>query len=425
MVSNAPGQLITGDSQGALCVWNGKVLEETIDNAHSSRVTALCKFSNPGGVTFATSGFLSASSDGVKMWSNKLEQLKFFPLAECMAMVNTVFDGAHVKSICIDAVFKRLLVTISNSTMLEISIDSGAVMLVSEGHMSLGNVAIAAHPSDPNLVVTGGFDGFLKLWDARTAVPVETLNMGEPISNIAFKGDGKSFVLSMNEMVAEMNFDYSASVKMQVKCKSQSKIGKGKLTSLRFHHEENVLVAGGSDGNVYVLDTEKMFAVLTTLKGHSHAIDGVDISVSGKYMRTFARDESGVSVETKFYQLEKGGSSGPTYQACSDSLYVELANVVWCTAASPAAPQARGTLVADVNVHTTATSPSGSLLAVSYSNGNVKMFRNPAGSVGAEGVNMPGHSRGRVNIAFNSDSSKLYSIGAQDGAIFVWDLSGK
>lgn len=420
MVSNAPGQLITGDSEGTLCVWNGKVLEETIEGAHNSRVTALAKFTNTGGATFAPAGFLSASSDGVKVWSNTLEQLKFFSLTESLALVNSVYDGAHIKSICTDAVFKRLLITVSNSTMLEVSIDSGAVMLVSEGHMSLGNVAVAAHPSDPNIIVTGGFDGFLKLWDTRNSVSVETLNMGEPISNIEFRGDGSSFVLSMNEIVAEMTFDYSASVKMQVLCKAQSKIGKGKLTCLRFHHEENMLVAGGSDGHVYLLDTDNKYSVLATLKGHAHAIDGVDVSVSGKYLRTFARNESGVSIDTKFYQLEKGDKV--TYTSCPDGVYEELANVVWCTASSPAAPQARGVLVPNVNVYTTATSRKGDLLAVSYSDGNVKMFRNPAASVGAEGVNMPGHSKGRVNIAFNSDGSKLYSAGSHDGTIMVWDI---
>lgn len=286
--------------------------------------------------------------------------------------------------------------------------------------MSLGNVAVAAHPTDPNIIVTGGFDGFLKLWDSRNSIPVEILNMGEPISHIEFKGDGSSFVLCMNEIVAEMQFDYSASVKMQVACKSQSKIGKGKMTCLRLHHEEDVLIAGSSDGNVYILDTQNKFSVLTTLPGHAHHIDGVDVSVSGKYLRTFARDVSGVNIDTKFYMLEKGDKV--TYQPCGESLYEELANVVWRTAASPAAPQARGVLVPGANVCSTSTSPKGDLLAVSYSDGNVKLFRNPAASVGAAGVNMQGHCKGRVSIAFNCDGSKLYSAGAQDGTIIVWDI---
>lgn len=421
MVSSASGQLITGDTQGSLCVWKGKALEETIESAHSSRVTALAKFSNVSGVAFATAGFISASSDGVKVWSNSLEQLKFFSLTDSMALVNSVFDGAHVKSICTDAVFKRLLITVSNSTMLEISIDSGAVMLISEGHMSLGNVVVAAHPTDPNIIVTGGYDGFLKLWDSRNSIPVETMNMGEPISHIAFKADGNSFVLCMNEIVAEMEFDYSASVKMQVACKSQSKIGKGKLTSLCFHNEENILIAGGSDGNVYILDSANQYSVSATLPGHAHAIDGVDVSVSGKYLRTFARDVSGVVIDTKFYTLEKGDKV--TFQPCVDSLYEELAKVVWRTAASPAAPQARGVLTPGVNVYTTVTSPERDLLAVSYSDGNIKLFRNPAASVGAAGVNMQGHAKGKVSIAFNCDGSKLYSAGAQDGVIIVWKIS--
>ena len=421
MVSNAPGTLVTGDSQGVLTIWRGKALEETIEGAHISRITALSKFTNSG-VTFASSGFLSASSDGVKMWSNSLEQLKFFSLSESLSMVNGVFDGAYVKSICTDAVFKRLLITVSNSLMLEMSIDSGAVMLVSEGHMSVGNVALASHPTVPHVIVTGGFDGFLKLWDTRNCVPVETINMGEPISSIAFKDSGDSFVLSMNEMVAEVELDYSASVKMRVKCKSQSKIGKGKLSVLRFHSRENVLVAGSRDGNVYVLDSENKYAILSTLKGHVHAIDGIDISVSGKYMRTFARDESGVGINSKFYQVEKGGG-GLTCDECSENLYSELKNVVWCTVSSPAAPQARGTIVGDSNICSMATDSEKGLLAVSYSDGNIKLFKYPAASLGAEGVSMPGHSKGKVNIAFNCDGTKLYSAGCLDGTIIVWDMT--
>ena len=111
------------------------------------------------------------------------------------------------------------------------------------------------------------------------------------------------------------------------------------------------------------------------------------------------------------------------YEPCSESVFSELAAAAWCSAVSPAAPQARGISVEGVNVNTTVTSANRALLAASYSDGNVKIFRNPAASVGAEGVNMPGHSKGKVSLAFNSDASKLFTVGAQDGAIIVWDLA--
>jgi WD40 repeat protein len=293
-------------------------------------------------------------------------------------------------------------------------------MLLSEGHMSAGNVALAAHPKVPHIIVTGGFDGFLKLWDARNCVPVETLNMGEPISCITFKENGESFVLLMNEVIAEVILDYSAAVKMSVKCKSQSKIGKGKINCMRFHPHEEILVAGSRDGNVYALDPENKYSVVATLKDHVTAIDGIDMSVSGKYMRTFARDESGAGIDTKFYQIENG-AGGVKCDACGESLYSELKNVVWCTTSSPAAPQGRGTLDSNSNIHMMTTSPDKKLLAVSYTDGNVKLFRHPAASIGAEAVNIPGHSKGKVSVAFSSDGSKLYTAGAQDGVVIVWN----
>lgn len=420
MASTAPGQVITGDSEGALTIWNGKVLEETIEGAHTHSVTALSHFSSSS-ANGSLSGFLSASRDGVKVWSNSLEQLKYFSLTESLSLVGSVYDGACVKSMSTDSVFKRLLLAVSNSTLLEISIDSGAVMLVSEGHMSIGNVAVAAHPVDPNIIVTGGFDGFLKLWDARNAVPIETMNMGEPISHIAFKKNGNSFAVSMNEIIVELQYDQAATVRMQVLCKSQSKIGKGKITALRYHPQEDVLVAGSADSNAYVLNSENNFSILGTLSGHVGAIEGIDFTSSGKYLRSFARGESGVSFNTKFYLMEKG--SKQTYEPCDDSIYSELAGETWLSASSPAAPQARGTFDAYANVHTTALSPKGDLLAASYADGNIKVFRYPTASVGSEGISLPGHAKGKVNLAFSCDSSKLFSAGSQDGTIIVWDLS--
>lgn len=427
MVSVEAGQLITGDAAGNISMWDGKACIETSEGAHGNRVSALCRY---GARPTSGPGFISASSDTIKVWNMSMEVVQEIPLVEILFRINRVVDSTYVHSICVDSVFKRLLVTTSTSLILEVSIDSGAVLLVNEGHTSGSFVAITAHPIEPRILITGGYDGWLKCWDIRSQAALEVMNMGEPISCLVCREDGQSFVMAMGDTIVVMAFDVYSSRKFSVVSKV-SKVGKGKVPMMRFSPDESILAVGSSDGNIYILDVENKYSQISNLKGHSRAVDGLDFSKTGKYLRSFSRNAENESVvKTLFHVVEKGSMS--TYELVDEpDTLTGLAKAEWVSVSSPAAPEGRGMRTTPdqraasdfaVIVTSTTVSKDGSLLAVGYSDGNVKLFRNPACSADALGIDLVGHAKGGVACSFSADGIYLYTAGAMDGTVVIWNL---
>merc|ERR1712000_520760 len=229
-----------------------------------------------------------------------------------------------------------------------------------------------------------------------------------------------------------MEFDAFAASKFKVLHKI-SKVGEGKLPLLRYSPDESVLAAGSADGHIYILDVDNKYSKTGNLKGHTRAIEGFDFSKSGKYLRSFSRDpENEAAIRTLFHVVEKGSTS--TYELIEqpDDL-VPLTRASWKTVSSPAAPEGRGMRVSEnqiaatsipVIVTSTAVSVDGVLLAVGYSDGNVKVFRNPACSLDAESIDLVGHAKGGVACSFSADGKYLYTAGSMDGSVIVWDMYG-
>lgn len=431
MISIDPGQVVTGDATGALSLWDGKSCLQTIPNCHAKRVSALCRYDTTGPNRQGGSyGVISASCDVVKIWSNHLDPLQEIIISDVLFRVGRPTDGTYVTSMCTDSFFKRLLLTTSSSLILEVSVDSGAVLLVTEGHVSTSYVALAAHPKDTRILVTGGYDGWLKCWDIRCPAALEVMHLGEGISALTFQENGNIIAVALQETIYIMEFNVLAATKFNIIHKL-TKIGKGKIPILHYSPDQSILAVGSVDGSIYILDVENKYNKLTQLKGHSRSIEGVDFSVNGKFIRSFSRDPNNESlIRTVFHFVEKGSLA--TYEMVNDPTELAtIASLDWMTVSSPAAPEGIGIRETSnqqnaseqgVIVKNTAISKDKKLLAVGYSDGNVRLFRNPACSPNALGIDLCGHSKGGVACSFSADGQYLYTAGSMDGSVIVWSI---
>jgi WD40 repeat protein len=383
LLSIDPGQVIIGDKSGGLSLWDGKLCLQTIPECHARRVSALCKYDTrqTGGGSY---GFISASSDLVRVWSNTLQPLQELVIDEMLHRVNRVTDSVYVTSMCTDSIFKRLLLTLSSSLILEVSVDSKAVLLVTEGHMSGSFVALAAHPKETRILITGGYDGWLKCWDIRSPAALEVMQVGEPITSVLILEDGQTLVVALTDTLLILEFSVHSATKFKILHKL-AKVTKSVITVVRSPPDQSVLVVGSADGSLVVLDPDNKYAVAHTLRGHNKAIEGMDFSLpSGKYLRSFSRASDNEStIQTVFHVMEKG--SRATYEVVTDTNdLLELSRQDWVTVSSPAAPEGRGTLETvnqmkaseqGVVVKHAAISRDRKLLAVGYSDGLVRLFR--------------------------------------------------
>lgn len=71
------------------------------------------------------------------------------------------------------------------------------------------------------------------------------------------------------------------------------------------------------------------------------------------------------------------------------------------------------------HVNGVAQSPDGNCLMVGNDYGLVQLFRNPARH-GACPRSYRGHSEHVVRVAYNTDGSKVYSVGGYDQTMMVW-----
>jgi WD40 repeat protein len=383
LLSIDPGQVIIGDKAGGLSLWDGKLCLQTIPNCHVRRVSALCKYDTRASGSLGTYGFISASSDLVRVWSNSMEPLQELVIDEILHRVNRVTDAVYVTSMCTDSIFKRLLLTLSSSLILEVSVDSKAVLLVTEGHMSGSFVALAAHPKETRILITGGYDGWVKCWDIRSPAAMEVMHVGEPITSLLLLEDGHTLIVALTDTLLILDFSVQAASKFTVLHKL-AKLTKSVISIVRSAPDQSVLVVGSTDGSIVVLDPDNKYAVAHTLKGHAKAIEGMDFSLNGKYLRSFSRaSENESSIETVFHLMEKG--SRATYEMIFEPEdLVEVAAMEWVTVSSPAAPEGRGTLETvnqmkaseqGVVFKNAAVSRDRKLMAVGYSDGLVRLFR--------------------------------------------------
>lgn len=432
MVSIDPGQVITGDSNGNISLWDGKSCLQIMSNCHSKRISALCKYDTTiTNKQYGTYGFISASCDVIKIWSNTLEQLQELVITDLLFRINRVTDSAYVTTMCTDSIFKRLLLTLSNSLILEVSVDSGAVLLVTEGHISGSFVALASHPKDTRILVTGGYDGWLKCWDIRCQAALEVMYINEPINYIVFHKEGNILAIALKDTILILEFNILSSIKFNIIYKL-NKICSEKITMLRYSPNHSVLAAGSSDNYIYLFDVNNKYSKLTQLKGHSKSIEGFDFSSNGKYLRSFSRSsDDETRVHTIFHYMEIG--SLETYEQVTDINDLTIVSTVdWVSISSASTPEGRGIKETENQLNASqqnviakniVISNDGKLLAVGYSDGNVRLFRNPACSINSQGIDLCGHAKGVVSCAFSADGQYLYTAGSMDGSVIVWSIT--
>jgi WD40 repeat protein len=440
----------SGDSAGFLWIYERGVRTKQMFGFHTGPISALTGFAIPDSEVF---GVVSGSIDCVKIWDlYNMSPMSEFNITDILSKVNraaylatipTLGDSRQIKSILagecscgfvtsvdVDYVFRRLLVTLSTGVVLEFARDSGSVVLVADGGMTSVR-AIAAHPSESNLLATISEDRLLRLWNVfpSTFQPPRILSellvphsatalawITDVLLAVAINGgdtDGNSGAIVLIDVsspdtaaaapLSENGAQFGKHLMerpLQVSSKLNN-VGKGPIHMLRCSLPAPgvdmgpvQLAACSEDGAVYIYEFGSGGMIhfsgsIIVSPAQRYPIHGADFSSDNRYLRTFSRTVDGLTaIDVRFWDFQadelRGDKKAIALEITKPEKMADVLGQQWASVSSPACAEAEWTMRKGKNENSIplyfGSSPlepaaSRALLAVGYSDGNVTVYR--------------------------------------------------
>ncbi|MCT9930561.1 TIR domain-containing protein [Planotetraspora sp. A-T 1434] len=358
-----PGLLITGDSGGAIRVWDlatGQIRRQL--HGHSGAVYRL---------VLSPDGRLLAAGDGqgvLRLWDPRTGEL----LHELTGHPGRIYTLAfHPEG--------RLLASGDTEGVVRLwDPVSGEPAGMLPGHRG-GVYQVLFSPSG-ELLATGDSDGAVRLWDVagsegRSEVRAELMGHRGSVWPFAFRPDGQQLVTSSNDGTTRL-WDPATG-----QCRQTLRGHGRRITAVRFSADGSTLATCGNDGYVRLWDP-RTGRRLRSMTGTADRLVSALFSPAGPLLATASND-------------------GGVY--------------LWNTAA--------GTYERELNVETDhvwaeAFSPDGEFLATANDDDSVRLWYR---ATGRQVANLADH-RGRVrSIAFSPDG-RLVATGCDDRLVRLWDV---
>jgi len=243
----------------------------------------------------------------------------------------------------------------------EVALATGTVTLRSEGHSADELWGLATHPSAPELALTAGDDGSVRMWDLRTHRAARRVVLEGMARTISWSPDGTVVAvglggriggrntrwrtlcaattgggagLSRTEMESGSDGPSSAvgrdGVFALLRADTLESVHEARdttrpLTAIRFSASGQTLVAGSRDGKVYVYDARGgRFAMNRVLSRHTSAVTHVDVSVDG----TLVRSQS-TGYELLFCRTDADGEVGSASEVRDTAWHTETLPIGW------------------------------------------------------------------------------------------------
>jgi WD40 repeat protein len=300
-----------GEMDGTIDTLDARTLHPTGDSikAHLTKVNSLALTGSPD------AQLVSGGADNtVKVWDLTTRAPIGQPLSGHHAEVTSVaftadrraiVSGSRDGSIRVWDAVKGLPIPADQGPLLAIAFDSnpdprvagkffasagtdGTIKLWRKQPMVLGRPpvpdgskrvnSIAFDPTDPNLVLSGGKDGIVRLWDVRApSQPTELTQPGPPVQSVGFSRDGSRFVAGASDGAIQVWDTQSRQpirpIRVEYPVSSVALSPNGRLV---------VAGSGGDDSSVQVLSIDTGDPVGKRIAGRQpYAVYSVQFSPSG------------------------------------------------------------------------------------------------------------------------------------------------
>jgi len=356
---------------------------------------------------------VTGGRDGaIRLWNNDHECIKEF-------MVEAVLPACQsprVRSVAFSNDGTRLVVGTRGAEIFEIIIQEGKLVgnrSAVEAHGIRQLCGLATHPMKEEFVTTGD-DCTLRIWSARTYIPIKTMKLDTGSRAVCYSPDGSLIVVGFgcgNRVKGKLSPKEGSYVILKsndLKVVHEGKDASSFITVIKYSNDMRILAIGSDDCYIYLYDVKELYARRVTIKTHVAAISSLDFSSNGSYLM------SADVTKRVCYTDVSNGIDIPSSSSLRDEK--------WATSTTPFVWPVKGFWVSQPKgAEPVATQKSwgGSLLAAGNSAGNVYLAHYPCPDR-AGFLKCSGHAGPVNHLAWVAGDTYLLSCGSNDHMVLQW-----
>ncbi|XP_064484609.1 echinoderm microtubule-associated protein-like 2 isoform X3 [Ornithodoros turicata] len=384
------GDLLTGDSNGNIIVWQrgSNRVSRLVSNAHDGPVFSVCSMKDG---TIVSGG---GKDRRVVEWDSALQRTgREARLPDSVGGIRTLTQGKG----------SMLLIGTTRNSILQGTFSLNFSTVV-QGHTE-EIWALAVSPTQ-NQFVTGGYDCQVHLWDTMSHSVVWSKDFGEPVQAACFSPDGNILV------VTTRTGRWSAMDASTRQVYSTHADGQEAIDVVKFSPNGQLLALGSRDNFIYVYQVSEeghKYNRISRCTGHHSFITHLDWSADSTYLQSNSGDYEILYWNALVCRQVTNMSITRDLKWHSHTCTIGF-NVfgIWPEGAD-------GT-----DVNTCSRSHSSKLLATGDDFGKVKLFSYPANEPKCLHHVHNGHSSHVTAVDFLPDDTRLTSLGGRDCSIMQW-----
>jgi WD40 repeat protein len=379
--------VITGTVTGHIYVWNDKRIAKTAFG-HDSAITSIAGISKGNFATGCKDGF-------VKIWNANLEQLKSFQVP----LFTPQPESFAVHALRANSVGSRMTVGMRSGELYEISLSTKTYSQLFDGHSRNRLRGLAANPADGDQYASCGDDGVVRVWSIATRKCLRSTNLECACRCLAYSPDGRRLVVGIGGDATQATKDGAFFILEAASLETVQEDRKAKfcIESIKYSPMTGVIAMASMDGKVFIHDA-LTYALKRTLfpKARKCTMGVVDFSEDGTALRYAPNHEE------LFYYDVGSGEAITTTSMTRDILWDTYSCPYTWTTQGITRPAAEGALITSTALNALKT-----LVAVSYTDGTVRIYRYPCLTQTSGYVEVTGLASFASELDFSADGKYL------------------